>query len=123
MSIVNLRTVIKSFHYAFRGFRYAYKTEQSFRIQVFIGILVVVLMIFFKVTVLESIVLVLVMTMVLVLELINTVFEQLSDILKPRVHSYVEVIKDVIAAAVLVASIASLAVGLIIFLPYFLGNK
>ena len=119
MSIVNFRTILKSFRYAWRGFCYAYKNEQSFRIQFFVSIIVIFLMIIFRVTVLEAIILVLVMVMVLVLELINTVFEQLSDILKPRVHSYVEVIKDVTAAAVLVASVAALAVGLLIFLPYF----
>jgi len=123
MSIVNLKTVLKSFRYAFHGFIYAFKTEQSFRIQIFASIIVIFLMIIFGVTILEAIILVLVMIMVLVLELINTVFEQLADILKPRVHSYVEVIKDVTACAVLIASIASIIIGILIFLPYFLGKK
>jgi diacylglycerol kinase len=38
--------------------------------------------------------------------------------LKPRIHSYVAVIKDLMAATVLIASLAAIIIGGIIFFPY-----
>ena len=57
---------------------------------------------------------------VLIMELINTIMERVVDILKPRVHPYVRLIKDLMAASVLLASILAVIVGLIIFIPYIL---
>lgn len=80
--------------------------------------LVILLMIIFPLRTLERIALSLVIAFVLVLELINTIIEKIVDILKPRIHHYVEIIKDMMAAAVLIASIGALVVGLLIFWPY-----
>jgi len=55
---------------------------------------------------------------VLIMELINTVFERVVDILKPRIHPYARVIKDLMAATVLITSIVAVIVGVIIFYPY-----
>ena len=76
-------------------------------------------MIYFQVSLWQAIILILVIASVLVLELINTIFEKMVDILRPRIHYYAEVIKDVMAAAVLVTSIAAVIVGILIFAPYF----
>lgn len=107
----------KSFTYALKGFSYTYKNEQNFRIQLFIGLVVIAAMIMLNVEVWEAIVLLLLITLVLVLELINTIFEKIVDILKPRIHSYVEIIKDIMAAAVLIASVGASIIALLIFLP------
>jgi len=56
---------------------------------------------------------------VLILELINTVVERVVDILKPRIHPYARLIKDLMAAVVLISSIVAVIVGIIIFYPYF----
>jgi diacylglycerol kinase (ATP) len=40
------------------------------------------------------------------------------DILKPRVHPYAQLIKDIMAAAVLIASGGAIVIGVIIFFPY-----
>lgn len=119
MPIVNLRGLARSFQYAFKGFWYVVKNEQSFRLHLFASLIVVILMVYFSVKLWEAIILFLVITLVLVLELINTIFEKMIDVLKPRIHYYVEVIKDIMAAAVLVASIGALIVGILIFGPYF----
>ena len=57
---------------------------------------------------------------VLVMEILNTTFEYLSDLLKPRLHHYVRTIKDIMAGAVLLTAVGSAVIGLMIFLPYFL---
>ena len=55
---------------------------------------------------------------VLVMELFNTILERVVDILKPRVHPYAQLIKDIMAATVLIASIGAIVVGITIFYPY-----
>ena len=120
MPIVNFRTLIKSFYYACRGIKYALQHEQNFRLQVIIGLIVCLFMLVFRVTRNEAIILFLLIFLVLILELINTTFEKMVDILKPRIHHYVAVIKDFMAAMVFLASLGALVIALIIFLPYIL---
>ena len=113
-----IKKFLNSFVYAFRGLLYALRREQNFQVH-FIAIAVVFFfIIYFGLRPLEAVALVLCIVIVLVLELINTVFEKMVDMLKPRIHPYAEVIKDMMAATVLVASIGSLIIGVIIFLPY-----
>jgi len=61
------------------------------------------------------------MTLIFVLELINSVLERLVDVLKPRLHPYVESIKDMMATVVLIFSIGAILIGLLIFTPYFVN--
>ncbi len=117
MKIIDLKRLVKSFGYSFRGLIYTFKEEQNFRIHLFVAMIVIILMIFFRVSRLEALVLIIAMTLVIFAELINSIFERIVDILKPRIHSYAMVIKDMMAATVLVAALAAVAIGIIIFLP------
>lgn len=119
MSIVSLRTLIKSFSYAGKGVKYAWKNEQNFRIHIFSAIFAVMLMLIFPLMTWERVLILLIIMFILVLELINTTFEKMADVVKPRIHSYVEVVKDLMAAAVLFASLGAAVIGLLIFVPYF----
>lgn len=111
----------KSFQHAMRGLKYVVAHEKNFQNEIAIGTVVVLAMIFFKVTRAEMIVLFLVITGVLIMELFNTVVERVVDILKPRVHPYARLIKDLMAAGVLVSSILSVVVGILIFYPYLMN--
>lgn len=117
-----LKQFTKSFRHALRGLGYALKHEKNFQNEAAVGILVAIAMIYFNVTRAEMVVLLLVVFGVLVMELMNTIMERVVDILKPRVHPYAKLIKDLMAASVLVSSVLAVIVGLIIFLPY-LANK
>jgi len=94
------------------------KNEQSFQIEILVGIFVVILMFLFPTRALEKIALFIVIFAVLVIELVNSMFERIVDILKPRIHPYAQLIKDITAAAVLLSSIGAVIVGVIIFYPY-----
>ena len=59
---------------------------------------------------------------VLILELINNVVEKIMDFLQPNQDERVKIIKDLMAAIVLLASIGAVIIGLIIFWPYFLNK-
>jgi undecaprenol kinase len=108
----------KSFRHAARGLKYVIIHEKNFQNEIAMALVVVVAMIFFQVTRAEMIVLFLVISGVLVMELFNTVVERVVDILKPRVHPYARLIKDLMAAGVLVSSILAVIIGLLIFVPY-----
>ncbi len=93
-------------------------TEHSFRIHVLVAVLVVILILFLRLTRAEAALLTLLVSTILTLELVNTVVERFVDMLEPRVHPYVGMIKDLMAAAVLITTIAAVIIGLIIFWPY-----
>lgn len=110
----------KSFFHAWRGLNYAIKNEKNFQNELVVSFLVVLAMIYFRVTRPEMIVLALVIVGVLIMELMNTILERVVDILKPRVHPYARLIKDLMAASVLSSSVLAIIIGLIIFVPYIL---
>ena len=101
-----------------KGLRYVWSHEQNFRIQTGIGVLVVIAMAVLRVTIAEAIILTMLIMFVLILEVFNTVMEKMVDILKPRIHSYVGILKDMMAAAVLLAAVGSSVVAGMIFIPH-----
>lgn len=118
--MLSLRRLFKSFHYASRGIMIAWKYEQSFRIQIAVALVVLVLIFWLRLPLWQAIALLLLIILVLTLELVNSIFERFVDVFKPRIHPMVEEIKDLMAGAVLIASLGALIVGLLIFVPYFL---
>ncbi len=117
---LSIRTLKKSFGYALKGFVYAFRHEQNFRIQTMIGGIVIIAAAVFHVKAWEAVALTGMVAGVLVLEIANTVIEKLIDLLKPRMEQYAGIVKDLMATAVLLTSIGAIIVGLIIFVPYIL---
>ncbi len=118
---MNKQRLFQSLREAVKGIIYVFKNEQNFRLQLTAGVLVLVLAWFFPVSKGELIVLVLLIFLVLTLELLNSAVEKLADILKPRLSLQIEIIKDIMAAMVLLSSLGALIIGLIIFWPYLIA--
>lgn len=108
----------KSLKHAYRGLAYALRNEKNFQNEVIFALIVIFAMFYFRVTRAEMVVLILVIMGVLLAELVNTVMERVVDILKPRIHPYARLMKDLMAAAVLLTSVSALVIGIIIFYPY-----
>lgn len=117
---MNISQFFESITYAIKGLIYTFKHEQNFRIQIFFSLIIIGALFLFQVRTAEKIVVLLLITLVLILELVNTAIEKFMDLLKPRLHSHVEVIKDVMAGAVFIASVSALIIGLVIFVPYII---
>lgn len=115
------RQFLKSLSYAVHGIRRVWQEEQNFRIQVGFAAVVVVAMFALHLGTAEKAILTLAAVMVLVLELLNSAIERVMDMLKPRLHHYVEEIKDVTAAVVLVAALGAALIGVLIFWPYLVS--
>ena len=116
---MNLKILSQSFKNAFRGIAYTWQFEQSFRIEITIAILVLTGAFYFPLTRSEKLITILFITLVLILELINSVLERLVDLVSPKFAEPVKTVKDMMAGAVLLVSLASLLVGVIIFFTHF----
>ncbi|MEA2088838.1 MAG: diacylglycerol kinase family protein [Patescibacteria group bacterium] len=119
----NFKRAVKSFIYAFRGLKSAWKSEQNFRFHSMAAILVLLMAVILRVERTDFIILILLIGLVLVLELVNTIFERLIDILKPRIHEYSKEIKNISSSIVLLAAFISVIIGIIIFYPYLIKVK
>ena len=108
----------QSLGHAWRGLVLAFRTERSFRLQIAAGLIVVILIIILPFRDWERVLFLLATAAVLVLELLNSMVERLVDLVKPRLHQYVRDIKDLMAAAVLIASLFSLVIGVLVLWPY-----
>ncbi|MFH1392303.1 MAG: diacylglycerol kinase family protein [bacterium] len=116
--MINLSKFFKSLKCALRGLIHALRSEQSFRLQIIIAFIVIALAIYFRVPAIKALVLGMAIIIVLSFELVNTMAERIIDLVEPRWQDNIRDIKDVLAAAVLLAAIGSVIIGLVIFLPY-----
>lgn len=117
---MNFYRLKKSFGNASKGVIYVYKNEQNFRLQIYIAIIVLIATWLFGLRNSEIIVIFLLITIVLILELFNSAVERFADVLKPRLFEQIGIVKDIMSAAVFIASLSSLIIAIIIFYPYFL---
>lgn len=108
----------KSIGNAWRGLGEVYAREHSFRVHVLAFIILLIAILGFGISGAEAAILILVATAVLVLELANSIFERFLDIVSPRVGAQVRDAKDIMAAAVLVASVSAVVIGIIIIIPH-----
>ncbi|MFH1030759.1 MAG: diacylglycerol kinase family protein [bacterium] len=116
--MISTKKFKRSLRYAGKGIVLVFKTEQNFRLQSLALLLVTIASFYFKIKTWEAVAVILASVIVLVLELINATFERMIDVVIPRMSDYVKDIKDIMAATVLIASVAALIIGILIFLPY-----
>jgi diacylglycerol kinase len=107
----------ESIGYALEGLKFAFIEGRNFKIQIGFGVLTIILGFVLKISPAEWAGLVAIISMVLILELINTTIETVVDMVSLKFHPLAKIAKDVAAGAVLVAAIASVAIGALIFLP------
>lgn len=109
----------KSITIAFTGLIDFFRKEHNALIHLISTVIVCWLSFFLSVSKIEGVALVIVIGFVWSAEIFNTAIESVMDFLHPTNHDAVRRIKDVSAAAVLVASITALITGALIFIPKF----
>ncbi len=115
-----LKRLFKSFTYAFEGLKYAFKYEQNILVHSLATILVIIAGIFFKISLMEWLIITLIIGLVIATELINTSIEATIDLITQETHPLAKIAKDTAAAAVLIFGLAAIIIALIIFLPKIL---
>ena len=111
----------RSFRYAFAGLLYAVKTEGNARVHLLVTVLVVALGLGVGVSRLEWTALAAAIGLVWGTELLNTALENLCDLVEPERSEAIRRVKDIAAAAVLLAAMAAAIIGTLVFWPYFTG--
>ena len=114
------KNFLKGVGYCLEGISCTFKNERNFKTEVILGIIAVILSYLLKISLLEWVIIVVLIMFVLVLELLNTAFESIVDLYTQEYNKIAKAVKDISAAMVLVASLFSLIVGAIIFIPKIL---
>lgn len=107
-----------AFGFAFEGLWQSLKREAHLKIHFSAAILVVAAGLFINLSKLEWVAIAICIALVLMAELFNTAVEKICDLVQPELDPRIKYIKDLAAAAVLMACLAALITGLLIFWPY-----
>jgi diacylglycerol kinase len=100
---------------AYQGIRYAWARERNIRIHFFIFLLICLLSFLLNISKIEFLVILIISAINFSLELANTAIERLADFVSPDYHAQIGVVKDLMAGAVLTASVFAVVIGMIIF--------
>jgi diacylglycerol kinase (ATP) len=117
----SVKSRYRSIKYAIAGLLTFFRTQHNSWIHLTATAAVVILGFVFNVTLKEWALLVTAIGMVLVAECLNTAIEFLVDFISPGYEEKAGKVKDLAAAAVLIASIIAAILGLLVFTPYVLA--
>ena len=113
----------QSFEAATNGLIETLIFERNFKVMLAIALIITGAMFYFPTSRAEKAILSTTIFAVLTLEMVNIVIERLLNFLHRGHHEEVRIIKDLMAAIVLVASFGAAVIGLIVFWPYLTGVK
>ena len=111
---------IRSFSYALTGITIALRGERNMRFHLYSSVVVLLISFYFSITKTEWLFILVAIGGMFALELANTAIERIVDLVTEEYHPLAKQAKDLAAGAVLVYAILSVAIGIIIFLPYIL---
>jgi diacylglycerol kinase len=116
-NIYKHRNLKESFSSAFSGLIYTIKTERNARIILSVGIVALLAALWLRLSLAECAIIIMTVALVFVCETFNTLVEDLIDLFRKKYDPRIKLLKDMASAAVFLSSLASLGVGLLIFLP------
>ena len=107
----------KSIGYAFEGMTKFFRSEHNALLHLIATIIVCLLAVVMKASRTEILCLMLAAGFVWTAELFNTAIEKIMDFITEEKHPQIKFIKDISAAAVLIAAIVAFITGAIVFIP------
>jgi diacylglycerol kinase (ATP) len=110
---------LQSFRHAFRGWFYVLRTQRNAWIHSAIATVVFIVGLWLELPLRDWAVIILTAAVVFAAEFMNTSIEVVVDLASPDEHPLAKIGKDVGAAAVLVAALAAILIGLLILGPPF----
>lgn len=108
---------VASFRYAVHGWFHVLRTQQNVWIHGAIAFIVFILALWLRLPPRDWAVLILTSGMVFSAEFVNTAIEAVVDLASPDKHPLAKIGKDVGAAAVLVAALSAILIGLLLLGP------
>lgn len=112
----------RAFGYAFHGWWYVIRTQRNAWIHALVSVVVVMINLWLGIGPIEWALIILAIAMVWTAEFVNTALEAVVDLASPQQHYLARVGKDVGAAAVLIAAVSSVLIGLLVLGPPLWGK-
>jgi diacylglycerol kinase len=112
-----MKTFFNAVLFALQGIKQFISRDRNGKIQIVFGAIAIILGFTVSLTSFQWILVLFCIGLVISLEMINSAIERYCDLVTTDFHPGIKTIKDVAAGAVLMASITSLIIGLIIFIP------
>jgi diacylglycerol kinase (ATP) len=97
-----------AFFYSLNGLRFAVKSEEAFRQEIVLYVLLLIVLFFLPISMLFKTILFFVNTIVLLIELINSAIEAIVDMVSPEYNELAKHAKDLGSAAVLISLILAI---------------
>lgn len=117
-----IRSRLRSFRYAFSGWWHVIRSQRNAWIHAVVSIAVVLVSFWLQLEPRDWAVIILAIALVWTAEFINTALEAIVDLASPQRNHLAKIGKDVGAAAVLIAALASALIGLLILGPPLWGK-
>lgn len=113
----SVKSRLKSFTYAFQGWKVLIQQEHNARIHLGAAILAIITGIVLNISSSEWIIICMLIGLVFAAEAFNSALEYLCNLVSPQYNELIKKVKDLSALAVLFIAAAAFISGLIIFLP------
>ena len=113
----SLKERLQSFIPAFNGIKLLFQNEHNSWVHLFCMVVSITIGIVVQLTSMEWLFLSLAIALVFFAELFNTAIERLADKVEPNFDPTIGAVKDYASAAVLIASIFAVIVGIVLFAP------
>ena len=114
--------ILKAFGFAITGLRSAVNRDLNFRVHIAVSVTVILMGLSFSISANEWFAIILAIGITFSAELFNSALEQLCDTTHPGIHPTIGRVKDISAAAVLIAALSSAIIGIMIFLPHIINH-
>lgn len=115
-----IRKTLRKFRNAFRGIRSGLLYDQSILIQIILAVCTVIIFALLGITQVEWLFVISAIFAVLITEFLNSAVEDVCDLLVKNYNLHVKEIKDIAAAAVLLAALYAILVAAIILKGYII---
>jgi diacylglycerol kinase len=116
--MIDFPKAIRSFRFAFLGIWQFFRTENNAKVHLLATIIVLTAGYYFQLARTEWLWIVAAIALVWITELVNTAIEKLVDLVSPDFDPRAGAIKDLAAGAVLLAALAAVVIGGLVFWPY-----
>jgi undecaprenol kinase len=113
----NLATFIGGFIDAAKGLAETIRTQFNIRFHFIATLFAIALSVYYNLSWVEWSIIIIAIALVWIAEMLNTAIEYFTDFVSPEYNFLVGKVKDISSGAAFMASIASITIGLIIFLP------
>ncbi|HNB55263.1 MAG TPA: diacylglycerol kinase family protein [Anaerolineales bacterium] len=115
--LVFLQSRLAAFRYAFEGWWHVIRTQRNAWIHAVVSLFVITLSFLLRLSTHDWAVIMIAIALVWIAEFLNTALEAVVDLASPQHHELAKIGKDVGAAAVLIAAVTSIIIGLLILGP------